>query len=298
MRFLTKSKLLILVAVLVLSMSVFAACSQDTNTDANTSESNQSEEKASETKNELEGNIVIAGSTSVTPTAEKVADAFMERHPNVKIQVQGIGSSAGVKAAHEGACDIGMASRNLKAKEEEWGLTKHVIAYDGIAVIVHPNNKVGDLTKEQVQKIFKGEIKNWKEVGGEDHEIVVISRESGSGTRGAFEEIVGLEGEDKSLVREDALIAEGNGAVRANVSKKEYAIGYISLSYLNDSVKGVKINGVEPTVENIKAEKYPIYRPFLMITNGEMNELVKAYMDFMFSSEGQEIVAEKCIPVK
>jgi phosphate transport system substrate-binding protein len=292
MTFLRNSKLLILVAVLVLSMAVFVGCgSKDTNTEANTSQNTQNQTD----NNELKGNITIAGSTSVTPTAEMIAEAFMQEHPNVKIEVQGIGSSAGVKAAKEGAADIGMASRDLKAKEKEWGLTEHVIAYDGIAVVVHPNNKVSELTKEQVAKIFTGEIKNWKEVGGEDHEIIVVSREAGSGTRGAFEEILGVEGK----VREDALIAEGNGAVRANIAKKEFGIGYISLSYLNDDVKGVKVDGVEPTMENVKAKKYPVYRPFLMLTKGEINDIVKAYMDFVFSEEGQKIVTEEgCIPVK
>lgn len=292
MTFLRNSKLLILVAVLVLSMAVFVGCgSKDTNTEANNNQNTQNQTD----NNELKGNITIAGSTSVTPTAEMIAEAFMQENPNVKIEVQGIGSSAGVKAAKEGAADIGMASRDLKAKEKEWGLTEHVIAYDGISVVVHPSNKVSDLTKEQVAKIFTGEIKNWKEVGGEDHEIIVVSREAGSGTRGAFEEILGVEGK----VREDALIAEGNGAVRANIAKKEFGIGYISLSYLNDEVKGVKVDGVEPTIENVKAKKYPVYRPFLMLTKGEMNDIVKAYMDFVFSEEGQKIVTEEgCIPVK
>ncbi|RKD25306.1 phosphate ABC transporter substrate-binding protein, PhoT family [Caminicella sporogenes DSM 14501] len=273
-------KIFSIILIGILTVSLFTGCSQ---------------KKVSVENNDvLKGTIAVVGSTSVTPVAQNLADKFMSIHPEVKIDVQGIGSSAGIKAASNGSADIGMASRNLKEKEKEWGLTQHVIAYDGIAVVVNPNNPVKELTKEQIAKIFKGEIKNWKEVGGPDKEILVVSREAGSGTRGAFEEIVGIE----NAVREDALVAEGNGAVKANVASKEYAIGYLSFAYLDDSVKALKVDGAEPTVENIKAGNYKISRPFLMVTKGEIKPAAKAYLDFILSDEGQKIVGEKLITVK
>lgn len=288
-------KILSILLITILALSLFAGCAGE-----KTEEKPQTE-KPEDSK--IEGTVSVVGSTSVTPVAQNLADAFSSIEPGVKIDVQGVGSTAGVKAANEGSGDIGMASRNLKTAEKEWGLTEHVIAYDGIAIIIHPSNKVEDLSQEQITKIFKGEIKNWKEIGGEDKEILVVSRESGSGTRGAFESIMHLqeknaEGKKVSVVRKDALIAEGNGSVKANVAKKEYSVGYISLSYLDESVKGLKVNGAQPTVENIKAENYSVFRPFLMLTKGEPSPTAKAYLDFIFSEEGQKIVGEKLIPVK
>jgi len=250
----------------------------------------------------LKGSVSVVGSTSVTPIAQTLADAFMTKNPDVTIDVQGVGSSAGVKAAYDGTGDIGMSSRNLKTEEKEWGLTENIIAYDGIAVVIHPNNPVSDLNAETITKIFKGEITNWKEVGGNDKEILVVTREAGSGTRGAFEEILEVqeknaEGKKVSAVKEDALVADGNGAVKANVSKKENSIGYISLSYVDESVKGLMVEGVEPTVENILGGSYKVSRPFLMLTKGEVSDVAKAYLDFILSDEGQKIVEEKLIPV-
>ncbi|HKL11538.1 MAG TPA: phosphate ABC transporter substrate-binding protein [Clostridia bacterium] len=285
-----KRKLIALGITVVLALGIFAGCAKD-------------EEEATGTEGALSGTVSVVGSTSVAPHAQKLADAFMAKNPGTKIDVQGVGSTAGVKAANEGAADIGMASRNLKTEEKEWGLDEHVIAYDGISVVVNPENGVSDMSIETVTAIFKGEITNWKEVGGIDKEILVVSREAGSGTRGAFEDIMDLEeknaeGKKVSAVKADALIAEGNGAVKANVASKTYAIGYISLSYIDESVQPVSIGGVEATVENILDESYTVSRPFLMLSKGELTDVAKAYLDFVFSTEGQEIVAEKAIPVK
>lgn len=251
---------------------------------------------------EEEGKLTIVGSTSVTLLAEDLAKEFSEKN-NVKIDVQGIGSTAGINSAIDGTADIGMSSRNLKEEEKKQGINEHIIAYDGIVVAVHPDNSVEDLDIDTVKGIFSGEITNWKEVGGKDEEILVVTREEGSGTRGAFEEITGLEEKDnkgnkKSLVMKDALVAEGNGAVIANIAGKESAIGYISLSYLDESVKALNIDGVEPTVENIKSEDYKIARPFLFLTKDEDNELVNKFIEFVLSNEGQKIVGEKQITVK
>jgi phosphate transport system substrate-binding protein len=308
----------VLIFLLVISMVLvgFVGCGEKkeevANKEANNKvvESKGGEEKTKETnvstKKELSGTISIVGSTSVAPLAEKLAEEFKSLNPKVKVEIQAVGSTAGVKAAKDKTGQIGMASRNLKTEEEEWNLTKHIIAYDGIAVVVNPSNDISELSKEQVKKIFKGEITNWNEIGGKDEAILVVSRESGSGTRGAFEDIVSLKekveinGEMKkvSQVREDALIADGNGVVMANVASKNNAVGYVSLSYVDDTVKSLKIDGEDATVENIQKDKYKISRPFLMLTNGEMDDVTKEYIDFVFSDKGQEIVSLKNISVK
>lgn len=269
-------------------------------TPATKTEENTSEEPSEKVK--LEGKVIIVGSTSVTPFAEKIADTFMENNDGVKVDVQGVGSSAGVKAAADGTGDIGMASRNLKDAEKEWGIEEHILAYDGIAVVLNPANSVTELTTDQVTSIFKGEITNWKELGGQDKEIIVVSREAGSGTRGAFEGIMNLlekndAGKKVSVVMPEALIADGNGAVKSSVATKDYAIGYISLGYLDDSVKGMKIDGAEPTVANILEGKYSVSRPFLLITKGEIDPLTQAYLDFALSDAGQELISDKLIPI-
>lgn len=291
--------------VLMMAATAFVGCAQTpSKEEAPKTETPQAGDQGTDTQKEdkLEGKVEIIGSTSVHPLAQDLADAFANVEPGIKVDIQAVGSTAGVVAAHEGTANIGMASRNLKPGEKEWGLTEHVIAKDGIAVVVHPDNKITDLSKEDISKIFKGEIKNWKDVGGVDKEIIVISREAGSGTRGAFEDIMDLEvkkdGKKMSALKEDALIANGSGAVKADVLKKEHAIGYVSLGYLDDSIKGVKVDGVEPTVENVKAGKFPIARPFLMLTKGELTPQAKAYMDFVMGADGQNIVSEKFISVK
>lgn len=264
-----------------------------------------SKSEASRTKSEKAEQTIInvVGSTSVTPVLQKLSDDYMGKVENVKINVQGVGSSAGVKSANDEVCEIGMSSRNLKSAEKEWGLTEHVIAYDGIDIVVHPDNPVADLTSDQVNKIFKGEITNWKDVGGDDQEILVVSREAGSGTRGAFEELLKLQeknadGKKVSIVVENALIAEGNGAVKANVASKKSAIGYISLSYVDESVKDILVDGNKGSVENIKNGSYKVSRPFLLLTKGELSDDVSKFLDYIISDEGQAIVGEKLITIK
>jgi phosphate transport system substrate-binding protein len=278
-------KLVSILLIGVLVVGIFSGCSK-----ANDSASN-------------EKYLSIVGSTSVTPVLTQLADAYMTLNDGVKIDVQGIGSSAGVKAAYDKSADIGMSSRNLKEAEKEWNLIETTIAYDGIAISVNPNNTVEKLTIEQVKDIFKGIITNWNEVGGKDEEIIVISRESGSGTRGAFEGLVGLEEKDAdgnkfSVLVEDALIADGNGAVKANVASKENAIGYLSFSYLDSSIKTLVINDIEPLVENIENGTYKISRPFLLLTNDESSKLANDFIEYILSDEGQNIVADKLISVK
>lgn len=250
----------------------------------------------------LSGSVVIAGSTSVQPLSEELAAVFMDQYPEVSVEVQGGGSSVGVKSADNGVADIGAASRELKSSEEELGLTTYVIAKDGIAVVINPDCAVEDLTLEKVKKIFIGEITNWSEVGGADADIVVVSREEGSGTRGAFVEITKVEDKDASgnkvdQTTVDALVQPSTGAVKQTVSNTPNAIGYISLGALDNTVKAVKIEGVDATDDNILSGTYKIARPFLYITKGEVSETAQTYIDFVLN-EGQEVVKEEFIPVK
>ncbi len=242
----------------------------------------------------LSGTINIAGSTSVQPLSEELADAFMKKNPAVKINVAGGGSSAGIKAAQDGAADIGASSRELKP-EEKGTVQEFMIAKDGIAVIVHPSNGVSALTIDQIRRIFAGEITNWKEVGGKDAPINVFTREEGSGTRGAFEEIV--MGKDKKITGK-AGVQNATGAVRTAVERDENAIGYISLGSLNEKVKALAVDGVKPSEEAVLNGTYKISRPFLYLTKGAPTGVVKAYIDFVLGPEGQKIVGEKYVPVR
>ena len=240
--------------------------------------------------------ISIVGSTSVQPRAEDFAKSYANVKQGAKVDVQGVGSSAGIKAAIDGTCDIGTSSRDLKEDEKSKGIVEHKIAVDGIGVVVNPKNQVGELTQEQVVKIFKGEITNWKDVGGADQEIIVVSREEGSGTRSAFEEILKLQeerdGKTYSLLANDALIAEGNGAVKSNIASKEAAIGYLSIGVMDSSVKGIKLDGAEPTEDNVVNGSYKLSRPFLMVTKGEATGDTKDFIDWILSDDGQKIVTE------
>jgi len=244
----------------------------------------------------LSGTISVAGSTTVQPLAEELAEAFIAIHPDVKIDVQGGGSSVGVKSAAQGTADIGAASRAIKdsEKEEYPNLKIYPIAIDGIAIVVHPDVTVGDLTVEQVRDIFAGTITNWSEVGGEDKMIIVVSREEGSGTRGAFEDLV----MDEASILETAILQSSNGAVRTTVSTTPDSIAYLSFGYLDASVKALKIAGVEATTANVLAGSYPISRPLNLLTDGEPQGLVKAWLDWILGPDGQAIVAQDYIPVK
>jgi len=242
--------------------------------------------------------VSVSGSTTVQPLAEKLAEAFMTENSGVRIDVQGGGSSVGVKAAGEGTSDIGMASREIKESElaEFPNLNIIVIARDGIAIIAHPDVNVSDLTVEQVRNIFSGKTTNWKDLGGEDQNIFVVSREEGSGTRGAFEEMV--MGED-ALIAANAILQPSNGSIRTTVSTTPYSIGYLSFGYLDDTVKSISIDGVAPTEPNAADGSYPIVRPLNMLTNGEPADVVKAFLDFILSEAGQKLVVEDgYIPVK
>ncbi|MFZ3069801.1 MAG: phosphate ABC transporter substrate-binding protein [Anaerolineaceae bacterium] len=246
----------------------------------------------------LSGSISLAGSTTVQPLAELLGEAFMAINPDVSIDVQGGGTSVGVKAAGEATSDIGMASRDVKDEEktEFPDINVVIIARDGIATIVNAEIPVEGLTLEQIRGIFSGEITNWNEVGGPDAAIIVVSREEGSGTRDAFQEMV--MGKDV-LITENAILQPSNGAIRTTVSTTPYSIGYLSFGYLDESVKALTVEGIAPTEENASNGTYPVVRPLNMLTNGAPEGLVKSFLDYILSADGQAIVKQEgYIPVK
>nr|QNO43939.1 hypothetical protein NANOEKIO_00039 [Methanosarcinales archaeon ANME-2c ERB4]QNO44492.1 hypothetical protein ELEJOALA_00039 [Methanosarcinales archaeon ANME-2c ERB4]QNO44605.1 hypothetical protein JBICLBBK_00008 [Methanosarcinales archaeon ANME-2c ERB4]QNO45224.1 hypothetical protein KDMJNAGO_00039 [Methanosarcinales archaeon ANME-2c ERB4] len=236
--------------------------------------------------------LQIAGSTTVLPIAEECARVYMEAHPGSQIYVSGGGSSHGVKSVADGTVDIGDASRDMKDSERESypNLMTHGIAKDGVAIVVHPSNPVSDLTMEQLQGIYTGKITNWQEVGGADAEIMVVSREEGSGTRDCFETSVLKP--IKAEVTDYAIVQDSNGKVRTTIAGNANGIGVLSLGYVDSDVKAVRLDGTIVTVENIRSGEYAISRTLLMITDGEPDADEQAFLDFVLSSEGQAIVSE------
>ena len=277
------SKVLALVGACILAMGSLTACGSS---DAENSSGSAAESNVVA----LSGSIQMVGSTSMEKLANALSEAFMEKYPDVTVTAEFVGSGAGIEAVNNGTADIGNSSRNLKDEEKEAGAVENVVAIDGIAVCVDPANTVTGLTKDQLTNIYNGTITNWSEVGGEDAPIIVVGREAGSGTRGAFEELLGLE---DACVYANEL--DSTGAVMAKVASTPGAIGYVSLDALDDSVVALALDGVDATAENIKAGNYFLSRPFVMATKGEIseqNELVQAWFDYVFGAEGQEIAAE------
>lgn len=277
------------ISVLILVALVVVGCSQTAAPTATSSTDGSS----------LSGQIQLAGSTTVQPLAEQLAEAFMAKNSDLTIEVQGGGSSVGVTSAGEGTVDIGMASRGIKGSEFEKfvDLKVYTIAYDGIAIVTHSGTELPSLTVAQVQSIFAGEITNFSEVGGPDAMITVVSREEGSGTRAAFEELVMEHGDADKMIFERALLQQSNGQVRTTVSTTPNSIAYLSFGFLDESVRTVAIDGAEPTAANVKSGSYPVFRPLNLLTHGEPNELSQAFLDFILGAEGQAIVGEEYITV-
>lgn len=245
--------------------------------------------------------ILITGSTTVFPIAQRAAEEFMKLHPDVSISVRGGGSGVGIAALIDGTVDIASASRPIKTKELKKAREKGikpvgtVIAKDGIAVIVHPSNPVDGLSLAQIRAIYTGKISRWSEVGGEAKPIVVISRDVASGTFEAFKKLV-LKG---GRTRPDALMLASNKAVATTVAKTPGAIGYIGLGYLSPEVKALKVDGVLPSKETVVSGEYKLARPLFMYTNGEPKGLAGEFINFILSPKGQKIV-EKVgfVPIK
>ena len=294
------SKLLALIGAGILAVTALVACgngdaatAQPSAVESSAAESTVAESSAAapaETTADLSGSISMVGSTSMEKLANALSEAFMEKYPDVTVTAEFVGSGAGVEAVTNGTADIGNSSRSLKDEEKAAGVVENVVAIDGIAVCVDPANEVANLTKEQLTNIYNGTITNWKEVGGADEPIIVIGREAGSGTRGAFEELVDLKDACKYANELDS-----TGAVIAKVASTPGAIGYASLDALDDSVKALSLEGVEATAENIKAGNYFLSRPFVMANKGEIseqNDLVQAWFDFVLGDEGQQVASE------
>ncbi len=258
------------------------------------SESSQSADDAELGKNvesvELNGTIKLAGSTSMEKLCEAMAESFMERNPGVTVTVEYTGSGAGLESLAAGSVDIGNASRGLKDEEKASGAVENIVAIDGIAVITNKSCSIKDVTSKNLAKIYSGEITDWAELGGKEQPIIVIGREAGSGTRDAFEEL--LEVKDGCVYAQEL---DSTGAVLAKVATTPGAIGYVSLDVVDDTVSGLKIDGVEPTEEEILAGNYMLQRPFVMATKGEtsgQNELVQAWFNYINSDDGKEVIKQ------
>ncbi len=296
------SKLLALVGACVLVVSSLTACgnSNAANTSSESTPAagsaeqssaadNTTDSGAADTTDDLSGSIQMVGSTSMEKLANALSEAFMEKYPNVTVTAEFVGSGAGIEAVNNGTADIGNSSRNLKDEEKAAGAVENIVAIDGIAVCVDPANTVTGLTKDQLINIYNGTTTNWSEVGGADAPIIVVGREAGSGTRGAFEELLGLEDACKYANELDS-----TGAVMAKVASTPGAIGYVSLDALDDSVVALALDGVDATADNIKAGNYFLSRPFVMATKGEISEqsdLIQKWFDFVLGDEGQQVAA-------
>lgn len=283
----------------------FAGCSKNeknntptqgnTTETADTTEDNSSTNTADTTEqpetdsSNLSGTVVITGSTSVDKILNDMIDEFQAINPDVTINYTGTGSSAGIADTLAGSNDLGASSREVKEEEKADNIKEVVFAHDGIAVITNPANPVADISVENLAKIYSGEITNWNQLGGNDAPIVLVSREGASGTRSAFEELIKLE--DAGGLSEDAMVVEGNGNVQTSVAGNENAIGYVSFSFIDDTVKALTVESVEATAENAKAGSYPLSRPFLFVYDeNNYTPQTQAFVEFALSDDGQSYV--------
>ena len=284
-------KMMAMLSAAVVAVGVMG-CGGNTATDSN-SDANTTSQAADATTDttasaDLSGKITLAGSTSMEKLANAMAEAFMEKYPNVTVAPEFTGSGAGLESLAKGTVDIGDASRALSDDEKAGGAVENIVAIDGIAVITDSENAVSDITSEQLAQIYTGEITNWSDLGGADEQIVVIGREAGSGTRDAFEELNDVKDACKYAQELDS-----TGAVLAKVAATPGAIGYVSLDVVDDTVKALQLNSVDATEDNILAGTYVLQRPFVMATMGEIseqNDLVKAFFDFIHSEDGQQVI--------
>ena len=260
-------KIMTMVLALVLALGVMSACSAD----------------------KLSGSVATDGSTSMEKVIGVLGESFMEMNPDVSFTYNPTGSGSGIAAVSEKRCDIGLSSRALKDEEKNNGLTETVLAYDGIAIIVNPENAISDLSVEDIARIYTGEITNWKDLGGADAEIVVIGREAGSGTRDGFESITGTS--EKCVYRQELT---STGDVITTVSQNPDAIGYASLSAVKDTVKALTVGGVAPTEDTVKDGSYVVQRPFVLVTRTDekLSEAAQAFFDYATSADAVELIAK------
>ncbi len=260
-------KIMTMVLALVLALGVMSACSAD----------------------KLSGSVATDGSTSMEKVIGVLGESFTEMNPDVTFTYNPTGSGSGITAVSEKRCDIGLSSRALKDEEKNSGLTETVLAYDGIAIIVNPENAISDLSVEDIAKIYTGEITNWKDLGGADAEIVVIGREAGSGTRDGFESITGTS--EKCVYRQELT---STGDVITTVSQNPDAIGYASLSAVKDTVKALTVGGVAPTEDTVKDGSYVVQRPFVLVTrtDEQLSDAAQAFFDYATSADAVELIAK------
>lgn len=287
--------LLVAASMLTFGLTACGGTETETTTDP-AAEENQdagaedtADQAEKEDTSDLSGTISLAGSTSMEKLCEALSESFMEKYPNITVTVEYTGSGAGLESLAAGSIDVGNSSRHLKDEETATGAVENVVAIDGIAVIVDKENSVTDISAEDLAKIYKGEITNWSELGGEDEAIVVIGREAGSGTRDAFEEL--LEIADECAYAQEL---DSTGGVLAKVASTPGSIGYVSLDVVDDTVTAVALDGVASTEENILAGDYLLSRPFVMATMGEVseqNELVQTWFDYVHSEDGQNVIS-------
>lgn len=280
-----------LAGVLTLAMTACGAQNSAADTTAaTTAAATEATETTAETAEaaKLSGTVTLAGSTSMQKLCEAMIESFEETYPDITVTAEYTGSGAGLEALAGGKTDIGNASRSLKDGEKQSGAVENIVAIDGIAVITHKDNTVSDLTAQQLTDIYTGKITNWKDLGGADEAIVVLGREAGSGTRGAFEELLKIE--DQCAYAQEL---DSTGGVLAKVAATPGSIGYVSLDVVDDTVKALSLDGVAPTEENIVAGSYKLSRPFVMATLGtieEQNDLVKTWFHYVQSDEGQAVI--------
>ena len=245
-------------------------------------------EQTTEASKNVSGTVALAGSTSMQKLCEAMIESFNEEYPDITVTAEYTGSGAGLEAVAAGKTDIGNSSRALKDSEKAAGVVENIVAIDGIAVITNKAGKVQDLTTEQLSDIYTGKITNWKDLGGDDEAIVVIGREAGSGTRGAFEELLKIE--DQCAYAQEL---DSTGGVLAKVAATPGSIGYVSLDVVDDTVTALSLNGVAPTEENIVAGAYTLSRPFVMATKGtieEQNDAVKTWFSYVQSDAGKAVI--------
>ena len=280
-------KTLSLLLSAALCVSLFAGCSGGS-ADTPAPESAAPATQPAEETTTLSGTVNTDGSTSLADVMAVLQETFREAQPDITVNYTGSGSGAGIENVLNGSVDIGLSSRALKDEEKAQGAVENIVALDGVAVVVNPANAVSDLTVEQIAQIFKGEITNWSELGGEDLEIAVYGREAGSGTRGAFEEIVGVE-DACAYTNEYSSTGDVIGAVASN----PHAIGYASLSAVDESVTAVKVGGVECTEATVADGSYAIQRPFVMVTveGKELSAEAQAFLDYAMSPEVADYIA-------
>ena len=272
-----KTIALILTALLALSL---VACGSESKTD---------DTKTDDQPAALTGTVSTDGSTSMEKVIGALSESFMAQNSGVTVNYNPTGSGSGITAVQGGTCDIGLSSRALKDEEKSAGLKETVLAYDGIAIIVHPDNPVSDLSVEQLAKLYTGEITNWKDVGGNDAEVVLIGREAASGTRDGFESITGTK--DKCQYRQELT---STGDVITAVSQNPDAIGYASLASVKDSVKALNVDGVTPSEATVKDGSYKVQRPFVLVTMAgkELSPAAQAFFDYAISSDAASIIAK------